>query len=152
MLFFFFFPFSGGLDLFLRTKLELQALSLSDYRAGGGHRRETALSNPLSPQYSVVKIVREKYLKTTAFETKEQLQSFLSELYVYLVDHMHIALNKVGGNLGHGFTLGPGQVKNFCFQDKKSRLMLSSAGVADVAREPHSRQGSSAFVSHCLKS
>ncbi|KAM7038916.1 cilia- and flagella-associated protein 70 isoform 4-T4 [Acridotheres tristis] len=45
-------------------------------------------------KYSVVKIVREKYLKTTAFETKEQLQAFLSELYVYLVDHMHIALNK----------------------------------------------------------
>uniref|UniRef100_A0A8C3QRA0 Cilia and flagella associated protein 70 n=1 Tax=Cyanoderma ruficeps TaxID=181631 RepID=A0A8C3QRA0_9PASS len=55
-------------------------------------------------KYSVVKIVREKYLKTTAFETQEQLQSFLSELYVYLVDNMHIALNKVGGNLGHGFT------------------------------------------------
>uniref|UniRef100_A0A8C5JQS2 WD repeat domain 90 n=1 Tax=Junco hyemalis TaxID=40217 RepID=A0A8C5JQS2_JUNHY len=47
-------------------------------------------------KYSVVKIVREKYLKTTAFETKEQLQAFLSELYVYLVDHMHMALNKVG--------------------------------------------------------
>lgn len=79
----------------------------------------------LSPQYSVVKIVREKYLKTTAFETKEQLQAFLSELYVYLVDHMHIALNKVGGNLddlGQGFTVGPGQMKVF-------RLTLSSAGV-----------------------
>ncbi|NXA69237.1 CFA70 protein, partial [Mohoua ochrocephala] len=46
-------------------------------------------------KYSVVKIVREKYLKTTAFETQEQLQAFLSELYVYLVDHMHIALNKL---------------------------------------------------------
>ncbi|NXB03961.1 CFA70 protein, partial [Cnemophilus loriae] len=46
-------------------------------------------------KYSVVKIVREKYLKTTAFETKEQLQAFLSELYVYLVEHMHIALNKL---------------------------------------------------------
>ncbi|NWW21581.1 CFA70 protein, partial [Falcunculus frontatus] len=46
-------------------------------------------------KYSVVKIVREKYLKTTAFETKKQLQEFLSELYVCLVDHMHIALNKL---------------------------------------------------------
>ncbi|NXM39259.1 CFA70 protein, partial [Gymnorhina tibicen] len=46
-------------------------------------------------KYSVVKIVREKYLKTTAFETQEQLQAFLSELYVYLVDQMHIALNKL---------------------------------------------------------
>lgn len=32
-----FFAFiTGGLDLFLRIKLELQVLSLSDYRAGGG--------------------------------------------------------------------------------------------------------------------
>ncbi|NWQ78394.1 CFA70 protein, partial [Columbina picui] len=46
-------------------------------------------------KYAVVKIVREKYLKTTAFETQEQLQAFLSELYVYLVDQMHVALNQL---------------------------------------------------------
>ncbi|XP_046756692.1 cilia- and flagella-associated protein 70 isoform X1 [Gallus gallus] len=46
-------------------------------------------------KYAVVKIVREKYLKTTAFETQEQFQAFLSELYVYLVDQMHIALNQL---------------------------------------------------------
>ncbi|XP_074742637.1 cilia- and flagella-associated protein 70 isoform X3 [Strix uralensis] len=46
-------------------------------------------------KYAVVKIVREKYLKTTAFESQEQLQAFLSELYVYLVDQMHIALNQL---------------------------------------------------------
>ncbi|XP_009078393.1 PREDICTED: tetratricopeptide repeat protein 18, partial [Acanthisitta chloris] len=45
-------------------------------------------------KYSVVKIVREKYLKTTAFESQQQLQAFLSELYVYLVDQMHVALNQ----------------------------------------------------------
>ncbi|XP_041432428.1 cilia- and flagella-associated protein 70 isoform X2 [Xenopus laevis] len=45
-------------------------------------------------KHAVVKIVREKYLKTTAFEDPEQLQAFLSELYVYLVDQMHISLNK----------------------------------------------------------
>ncbi|XP_064621218.1 cilia- and flagella-associated protein 70-like isoform X2 [Lineus longissimus] len=44
---------------------------------------------------AVVKIVREKYLKTTNFEDKDQLQAFLSELYVYLVDQMHVALGKV---------------------------------------------------------
>lgn len=54
----------------------------------------------MSPQYAVVKIVREKYLKTTAFETQEQFQAFLSELYVYLVDQMHVALNQVGRNPG----------------------------------------------------
>ncbi|NXW41314.1 CFA70 protein, partial [Nyctiprogne leucopyga] len=45
-------------------------------------------------KYAVVKIVREKYLKTTVFETQEHFQEFLSELYVYLVDQMHIALNQ----------------------------------------------------------
>nr|DBA19215.1 TPA: hypothetical protein GDO54_015081 [Pyxicephalus adspersus] len=45
-------------------------------------------------KHAVVKIVREKYLKTTAFEDRDQLQAFLSELYIYLVDQMHIALNK----------------------------------------------------------
>uniref|UniRef100_A0A8C2U236 Cilia and flagella associated protein 70 n=1 Tax=Coturnix japonica TaxID=93934 RepID=A0A8C2U236_COTJA len=46
-------------------------------------------------KYAVVKIVREKYLRTTAFETQEQFQAFLSELYVYLVDQMHVALNQL---------------------------------------------------------
>ncbi|KAM6250269.1 cilia- and flagella-associated protein 70 isoform 2-T3 [Porphyrio hochstetteri] len=46
-------------------------------------------------KYAVVKIVREKYLKTTVFETQEQFQAFLSELYVYLVDQMHVALNQL---------------------------------------------------------
>ncbi|XP_068099603.1 cilia- and flagella-associated protein 70 isoform X2 [Hyperolius riggenbachi] len=45
-------------------------------------------------KHAVVKIVREKYMKTTAFEDRDQLQAFLSELYVYLVDQMHLALNK----------------------------------------------------------
>ena len=46
-------------------------------------------------QHSVVKIVREKYMKTTAFHDKDELQQFLSELYVYLVDEMHVVLHKV---------------------------------------------------------
>ncbi|NXY79078.1 CFA70 protein, partial [Glareola pratincola] len=46
-------------------------------------------------KYAVVKIVREKYQKTTAFETLEEFQAFLSELYVYLMDQMHVALNQL---------------------------------------------------------
>ena len=46
-------------------------------------------------QNSVIKIVREKYLNTTAFTDKQKLQAFLSELYVFLIDQMHVALNKV---------------------------------------------------------
>ena len=93
---------SAGLDFFLITKSKLQAKSacsrsvLLPCGAGGGCRGGLALSNShMSPQYAVVKIVREKYLKTTAFESEEQFQAFLSELYEYLVDQMHVALNQV---------------------------------------------------------
>ncbi|KAJ3609118.1 hypothetical protein NHX12_023644, partial [Muraenolepis orangiensis] len=43
---------------------------------------------------SVVRVVREKMLRTEAFSSPEQLQAFLRQLYVYLVDQMHLALNK----------------------------------------------------------
>ncbi|KAK3728400.1 hypothetical protein QZH41_017640 [Actinostola sp. cb2023] len=43
---------------------------------------------------SVIKLVREKYLKTSAFTDKEELHAFLSELYIFLVDQMHQALSK----------------------------------------------------------
>ncbi|XP_074014578.1 cilia- and flagella-associated protein 70 [Numenius arquata] len=46
-------------------------------------------------KYVVVKIVREKYQKTTAFETQKEFQEFLSELYVYLMDQMHVSLNQL---------------------------------------------------------
>nr|XP_027787159.1 cilia- and flagella-associated protein 70 isoform X4 [Marmota flaviventris] len=45
-------------------------------------------------KHAVVKIVREKYLRTTSFESQEELQTFISELYVFLVDQMHVALNE----------------------------------------------------------
>ncbi|XP_060758371.1 cilia- and flagella-associated protein 70 [Neoarius graeffei] len=45
-------------------------------------------------KYSVVRIVREKLLRTEAFTNQEQLQAFLSQLYIFLVDEMHVALNK----------------------------------------------------------
>ncbi|XP_076838133.1 cilia- and flagella-associated protein 70 [Brachyhypopomus gauderio] len=45
-------------------------------------------------KYSVVRIVREKMLRTEAFSQPEQLRAFLSQLYVFLVDEMHVALNK----------------------------------------------------------
>ncbi|XP_070577266.1 cilia- and flagella-associated protein 70-like isoform X4 [Ptychodera flava] len=46
-------------------------------------------------KHSVVKIVREKYLKTTTFTDKEELHTFLSELNVFLIDQMHVGLGKV---------------------------------------------------------
>ncbi|RUS91269.1 hypothetical protein EGW08_000981 [Elysia chlorotica] len=46
-------------------------------------------------KHSVVKIVREKFLRTTGFTDKNELQTFLSELYVYLIDQMHVSLGRV---------------------------------------------------------
>ncbi len=38
---------------------------------------------------AVIKVVREKYLKTSAITDPVERQSFLSNLYVFLADHMH---------------------------------------------------------------
>ena len=43
---------------------------------------------------AVIKIVREKYFHTSSFTDQEELQSFLTDLYVFLVDEMHKGLNK----------------------------------------------------------
>ena len=46
-------------------------------------------------QNAVIKIVREKYFHTSSFTNQEELQEFLSDLYVFLIDEMHKGLNKV---------------------------------------------------------
>ncbi|XP_050836143.1 cilia- and flagella-associated protein 70 isoform X2 [Serinus canaria] len=107
-------------------------------------------------KYSVVKIVREKYLKTTAFETKEQLQAFLSELYVYLVDHMHMALNK----LLSGEDVSPAPPPN---STRKQLLLFAREAEANkdlklaslfynqrIARDQHSIQAWLDYGAFCL--
>jgi len=64
-------------------------------------------------QYSVVRIVREKMLRTEAFSDPEQLQAFLSQLYVFLVDEMHAALNKVRLQNIHQHDLN---IEHWCFR------------------------------------
>ena len=44
---------------------------------------------------SVVKIVREKFLRTSAFTDQMQMEQFLSELYVFLIDELHKTLNEM---------------------------------------------------------
>ncbi|CAH8483524.1 unnamed protein product [Schistosoma turkestanicum] len=46
-------------------------------------------------KFAVIKIVREKFFRTKPFTNQEQLQHFLRDLFVYLVDEMHIGLKKV---------------------------------------------------------
>ncbi|KAJ8346043.1 hypothetical protein SKAU_G00302360 [Synaphobranchus kaupii] len=71
-------------------------------------------------KHSVVRIVREKMLRTEVFSDQEQLQAFLSQLYVFLVDEMHVALNK---------TLSPDA------QETLQRPLLDSAQLRHFARE-----------------
>ncbi|XP_072550492.1 cilia- and flagella-associated protein 70 isoform X2 [Salminus brasiliensis] len=71
-------------------------------------------------KYAVVRIVREKMLRTEAFTDPEQLQAFLSQLYVLLVDEMHVALNKTLSANGEEVQLQPlldcCQLKHFAME------------------------------------
>ncbi|KAJ3045423.1 Cilia- and flagella-associated protein 70 [Rhizophlyctis rosea] len=44
---------------------------------------------------AVVEVVRERFRRKSPFASKSELQLFMSEVYVYLVDQMHIAINKI---------------------------------------------------------
>ena len=46
-------------------------------------------------QHAVVRIVRDKMQQTEPFTNPQELQAFVSKLYVYLVEEMHIAVNEV---------------------------------------------------------
>ncbi|CAF0845464.1 unnamed protein product [Rotaria sordida] len=45
-------------------------------------------------KHSVIKIVREKFLRTSKFDNPDELQTFISQLYVFLLDEMHRSLDK----------------------------------------------------------
>ncbi|XP_029775665.1 cilia- and flagella-associated protein 70 [Suricata suricatta] len=74
-------------------------------------------------KHAVVKIVREKYLKTTSFESQEELQTFISELYVFLVDQMHVALNQTMPDDVQG------AVSTICTSNEQLRLFAFEAEV-----------------------
>ncbi|KAL2919158.1 hypothetical protein HK105_201433 [Polyrhizophydium stewartii] len=44
---------------------------------------------------SVVQVVRERFMRKSPFASQSELQLFMSQVYVYLVDQMHVAINKV---------------------------------------------------------
>lgn len=44
---------------------------------------------------SIVQIVRERFKKRSPFAGKSEIQLFMSEIYVYLMDEMHYVLNEV---------------------------------------------------------
>ncbi|KAJ3217632.1 Cilia- and flagella-associated protein 70 [Clydaea vesicula] len=44
---------------------------------------------------AVVEVVRERFRKTSPFTSKSELQLFMSQIYVYLTDQLHISVNKM---------------------------------------------------------
>ena len=44
---------------------------------------------------TVTDIVREQFNRKSPFATQDEMRQFLNEVYVYLVDQMHVILNKV---------------------------------------------------------
>jgi len=93
-------------------------LVLNEYRQKFGVSEESAECNELSDErkraliydlnssgkyfafkeqlkQSVVKVVREKFFKTSAFQKEEELHQFLSELYVFLIEQMHKGVSHV---------------------------------------------------------
>uniref|UniRef100_A0A8C4SFM9 Cilia and flagella associated protein 70 n=1 Tax=Erpetoichthys calabaricus TaxID=27687 RepID=A0A8C4SFM9_ERPCA len=82
-------PFQGEMLLDQAAKEEQKMRLLEQLNYSGKY---FTFKEQLKP--SIVRIVREKLLQTSAFADQAQLQAFLSQLYIFLVDQMHISLNK----------------------------------------------------------
>ncbi|XP_071760228.2 cilia- and flagella-associated protein 70 [Centroberyx gerrardi] len=93
-------------------------------------------------KHSVVRIVREKMLRTEAFTDPQQLQAFISQLYVFLVDQTHQAVNKALSvdvqEFPVQFQLSCSQLRHFARESELSGDYQSAAQYYQelVSREP----------------
>ncbi|XP_004680831.1 PREDICTED: cilia- and flagella-associated protein 70 [Condylura cristata] len=107
-------------------------------------------------KHAVVKIVREKYLRTTSFESQEELQTFISELYVFLVDQMHVALNQtmpddIQGAVSPSYTMNE-QLQLFAFEAEVNEdfEMARMFHEERLAREPQNLENWLDYGAFCL--
>ncbi|KAJ3295071.1 Cilia- and flagella-associated protein 70 [Rhizoclosmatium sp. JEL0117] len=68
---------------------------------------------------SVVNVVRERFRKKSPFASQAELQLFLSELYVYLLDQMHISIHKMFKDVDSAF-IDPSVLRTADFSMLKS--------------------------------
>ncbi|KAJ3008042.1 UNVERIFIED_CONTAM: Cilia- and flagella-associated protein 70, partial [Siphonaria sp. JEL0065] len=68
---------------------------------------------------SVVNVVRERFRKKSPFASQAELQLFLSELYVYLLDQMHISIHKMFKDVDSAF-IDPAVLRTADFSMLKS--------------------------------
>ncbi|KAK9542292.1 hypothetical protein VZT92_000167 [Zoarces viviparus] len=73
-------------------------------------------------KHAVVRIVRDKMQRTEPFTDPQELKLFVSQLYVYLVDEMHTALNKIYSD-------------DVVDDDSPDKIQLSSSQLRHFARE-----------------
>uniref|UniRef100_A0A671TSS1 Cilia and flagella associated protein 70 n=1 Tax=Sparus aurata TaxID=8175 RepID=A0A671TSS1_SPAAU len=71
-------------------------------------------------KHAVVRIVRDKMQHTEPFTNPQELQAFISKLYVYLVEEMHIALNETSDDVSN---------------DSLTEIQLSASQLRHFARE-----------------
>ncbi|KAL6113566.1 cfap70 [Pungitius sinensis] len=72
-------------------------------------------------KHSVVRIVRDKMQRTEPIDDPQELRRFVSKLYVYLVDEMHVAHNKI--------------YSHDVVDDSPDEIQLSSSQLRHFARE-----------------
>ncbi|PRP73508.1 hypothetical protein PROFUN_02517 [Planoprotostelium fungivorum] len=75
---------------------------------------------------AVVRIVREKFHRN-AFSNREEMEDFLSDLYVYLIDELHIAINRLSQS-----KIGPSKVPSRVTQAMEPEVLKRSALEAEV--------------------
>ncbi|XP_068581049.1 cilia- and flagella-associated protein 70 isoform X2 [Cebidichthys violaceus] len=73
-------------------------------------------------KHAVVRIVRDKMQRTESFTDPQELKRFVSQLYVYLVDEMHVVLNKIHSD-------------DVVDDDSPDEIQLSSSQLRHFARE-----------------
>ncbi|XP_042546132.1 cilia- and flagella-associated protein 70 isoform X6 [Dipodomys spectabilis] len=107
-------------------------------------------------KHAVVKIVREKYLRTASFESQEELQTFISELYVFLVDQMHVALNQAMPDDIQGpvpvIQSTSGQLRLFAYEAEVNENYGMAAVYYEerLVREPHNLEHWLDYGAFCL--
>ncbi|KAI8835610.1 hypothetical protein BJ741DRAFT_607390 [Chytriomyces cf. hyalinus JEL632] len=110
---------------------------------------------------SVVNVVRERFRKKSPFVSQAELQLFLSELYVYLLDQMHICMHKMFKDVEAAFidpsvlrTADFGMLKSFADQNELDHdvPMAASYHQERIAKYEDSLQTWFDYGAFCMRS
>ena len=103
---------------------------------------------------SVVQVVRERFRKKSPFTTKSDLQLFMSEVYVYLMDELHLILSEIYKGQANEFEGADFEaLKLFADEAEWSRQPLSAAKYHQqrIAKYEENLQAWFDYSSFCLR-